>query len=172
MNVPTNVDEDSLPGERFLRAEANRPLFSAEEEDIWESEPRQTASGWLRLILASACLAGAAMLTGHRFVNYVVHHVWNHSLNSPSALIVPVLAVQFLWIIAHMHTGGLIARLKLGLGAAAACIAIFAPSIQSLSLGGGRPFDLHQLGALALASWVFVDGWRDRRSNLRKLAAA
>lgn len=159
-----NGQEDSLPGERFLRSD-RETLFTTEEDDVWELGPRQTPSGWLRLILAVACLGVAVALTGHRFVDYVVHHVWNHSRNSPAALIIPVLAVEFLWIIAHVHTGGLIARLKLGLGAAGMCMAVFAPNLRVLD--AGRSFDLSQLCALVVASWVFVDGWRDRRSNLR-----
>ena len=162
-----SVQEESLPAEQLLGSD-DQPLFG-NEGDVWELGPRQTAAGWLRLALAIMCLSVAVLLTAPRFIEYVVHHVWNHSRNSPVALIVPVLAVEFLWIIVHVHTGGLIARLKIGLGAAAICMAFFAPSLQSLRVAGpGRTFDLAQIGALLLATWVFVDGWLDRRHNLKK----
>ncbi|MBC8131939.1 MAG: hypothetical protein H7X95_03085 [Deltaproteobacteria bacterium] len=132
--------------------------------DLVDGEGKQTPLEWLRLILATACLGAVAVLAGQRFVDYVVHHLWNQTRNSPAALIVPVVAVQFLWILAHIHTGGFIARLKIGFGATAMCMALFAPNLQS---GGGTAFDLRQLCALLLASWVFVDGWLDRRSNLK-----
>lgn len=176
-----SVQDDSLPGERFLPSD-DQPFFVPDDVDVWELGPRQTAGGWLRLFLAAACLAAVGSLTGHRFLQYVVHHVWDHARNSPVALIVPVLAVEFLWIIAHVHTGGVLARLKIGLGAVGMCVAVFAPTLNGTldrvgragrvnwmawNPGHGRSFDLVQLGALILASWVFIDGWRDRSSNLR-----
>lgn len=173
-----SVQDDSLPGERFLPSD-DQPFFAPDDVDVWELGPRQTAGGWLRLFLAAACLAAVGVLTGHRFLQYVVHHVWDHSRNSPVALIVPVVAVEFLWIIAHVHTGGVLARLKIGLGALGMCMALFAPKLNGTlgssvnwNPGHGRSFDLVQLGALILASWVFIDGWRDRSSNLRSARAA
>jgi hypothetical protein len=126
----------------------------------------RTAVGWIRLLLALGCVGGVFWLSGHRFVDYVVHHVWYQSRNSPMALIVPVLAIEFLWVLAHVPTGGMVARLKIGLGAAAVCMTLFAPAAQSFGGGVVRSMDLRQLVALALATWVFVDGWRDRRANL------
>jgi hypothetical protein len=167
-----SVQDDSLPGERFLPSDG-QPFFAPDDVDVWELGPRQTAGGWLRLFLAAACLAAAGALTGHRFLQYVVHHVWDHSRNSPVALIVPVVAVEFLWLIAHVHTGGVLARLKIGLGALGMCMALFAPRAAGFigrsewNPGHGRSFDLVQLVALILTSWVFIDGWRDRNSNLR-----
>ena len=175
-----SVQDDSLPGERFLPSD-DQPFFAPDDVDVWELGPRQTAGGWARLVLAAACLAAVGALTGHRFMQYVVHHVWDHSRNSPVALIVPVVAVEFLWIIAHVHTGGALARLKIGLGALGMCMALFAPRLTGTvgtvagldwHLGHGRSFDLVQLVALILASWVFVDGWRDRSSNLRAARSA
>lgn len=153
--------------EQVRRMGGEAQLLSGEQDDSEELQGSGSMGAWLRLIVATACLAAVVLLTGQRCLNYVVHHVWTHSRNSPLVLIVPVLAVQFVWLVVHVQAGGFLARLKIGLGAVAICIAIFAPSAQSLGRVVPRqPMDLRQLCALSLAAWVFVDGWRDRRSGL------
>lgn len=163
-----NVHDESWLREQLRRSTNDlQQLLATGEESSDDLGAPQNAIGWLRLLLAITCLGAVLWLTGGRFLNYVVHHVWNQSRNSPMALIVPVLAVEFLWIIGHVHTGGLVARLKIGLGAAAICMTLFAPSARSLMNLASGAMDVRQLVALGLATWVFVDGWRDRRLNLQ-----
>jgi hypothetical protein len=162
-----NGKDESWLREQFRRPNGDPPLLSGEQDDIDDLEGAGSVRGWLRLVVAVVCLGAAVLLTGERFVNYIVHHVWYHARNSPLALIVPILAVQFVWLVVHLQASGFFARLKIGLGAAVICMTIFAPSPRSL--GGAaprRPMDLRQLCALSLAAWVLVDGWRDRLSGL------
>jgi hypothetical protein len=161
-----NVQDDWIRNQ-FHRPDDDGQLFATVDDDGEEFEAPQSAIAWLRLILAMSCLGTVGWLSGHRFLDHVVHHVWDQSRNSPAALIVPVLAVEFLWIIVHLRTGGALARLKIGLGAAAICVALFAPIAPSAGNAPRWGMDLRQVCALSLAAWVFVDGWRDRRSNLQ-----
>ncbi len=159
--------DESWLRERIRRPGGDALLFFAEQDDSDDFQASGSMRDWLRVIVAMVCLTAAVLLTGQRCVSYVVHHVWYQSRNSPLVLIVPVLAVQFVWLVVHIQSEGFLARLKIGLGAAAICMAIFAPSAQSLGrVAPRRPMDLRQLCALSLAAWVFVDGWRDRRSHL------
>jgi|GEM_PF-5773755 len=163
-----NVEDESRIREQSRSLLSAGDLFASDQEAAQESGAPQSALAWLRLAVALACVGLAVFLTAHRFLDHVIHHVWNQSRNSPSALIVPVLVVEFMWIIAHVHTGGPVARLKIGLGAAVFCVALFSPNPHFVGgSSSARSLDTRQLVALVLSAWVFIDGWRDRRSNLR-----
>ncbi len=137
--------------------------------DTYKGRDKGNAWWWFRLVLATVFLCVAATVAWRTFVDHAVQ-IWN----SPAALIILVISIEFAWFISHVPDGGVVAWLKIVLGACALLGAL--PGTRGWSLTwlgeGGRHLEPKQMLVALLAAWVVADGVRDRRQNLRRSRAA
>jgi hypothetical protein len=119
---------------------------------------------WVRLVFAAGCLAVGVGICGRWFLDHA-----RGVQNSPGALVVLVLLTQCAWFISRSPAGGVIAWLKIVLGLCTLLLALLGPShgIASWSHRPDERTGTKQIVAGLLATWVIVDGFRERHKNLR-----